>query len=336
MKFTELLLMAAQSPASDLHLVPGEQPILRIDGRLERQTALPVLSAEDMERLLSALPLSQSSQILPEAPGVDFIVTPIRSPRGLTAVVRIWRATIPTLHDICGEDAQDAFASVAARSRGLVVFTGPTASGKMTTAAAVLETINQSRAERIFLFEEMPNYRWENKMSIGTTLRIGEDYDSYEQAARLIQHGGDSDVILFNDLPNEAAVRQALILADTGHLVFAVFAAESAAEAVAQLARALPEPHATARVLLARTLAAVFNQRLIPRVSGRGRVPAYEILMTSPTVQQIIRDSAEAPALHAAMASAEERKSRTMAQAIDLLLARGDIREEVAHQFRVG
>jgi twitching motility protein PilT len=344
----QLLHESVERRASDIHFAAGEPPIFRISGVLERQLSHPKLSADDLANLLlPTLPeaarlgmgngtLSSAKTVLTfaEEPQMECHLTLYRSEDGLGATARLLSDQIPALELIAG-DVLPLLEKIVDLRRGLVLFTGPTGSGKLTTAAAVVETINARRSERIFSLRDSGGYTWRSKKSVITTLLIGRDHETYDRAAEVVMRGADPDVILFEDIPTPEAARQALILADTGHLVIACVGAESVTDTIARLARALPEPRDTAHDLLARNLVAVFNQRLFSRSTGRGRVPAYETLFVTPAVRKIIRAGAARDELDAAMEQGGgDMGARTLSAAIDALLAAGQITEETANQNR--
>jgi twitching motility protein PilT len=343
-----LLAEGVERKASDIHLTAGQPPVFRVNGALVRRPDTPPLDAAAVETLV--LPVlsemgratlmegggsaAEAVLTLPDS-GRTFFLLALRAHGGLTATIRIVLQEVPVLDKI-GGDTTDLLKQMATTPRGLVLITGPTGSGKMTTAAAIVEHSNQDSAARIFVLEEVPGYVFSDKQGVVTTLRIGQDFESYERAASLLMRGADPDVVLFSDLPTLDAVRQALVLADTGHLVIGVLAAEGAAQAVEDLMNAFPEPRDGVRALLARTLVAVFNQRLIVRASGQGRVAAYEALMGSPTLRERIRNGASASELHAVMEAdgGGSGQHRTLDGALDALVERGEITPEQADLHR--
>jgi len=346
MDLDTLLAEATALKASDIHLAYGQPPVYRVGGELRRREGTPALDTEAMDALiLPALPEPQrltlqegiaasvEATLAREETSLSYQLMAFRAQGRITATIRLLSQQIPTLEKI-GGDARDVLERVAKEPRGLILFTGPTGSGKQTTASVVIETINLERCERIFVIEESPYFTFESKQSVVTTLYIGQDFDSYERAAQTILRGADPDVVLFNDLPTLESVRQALLLAETGHLVFASLQGESAVGVVTELIQAFPEPRDPVRSLLSRTLVAVFNQRLMARADRRGRVAAYEILLGTPTVREALRNGAAAETFQAAIADGRDAGMQTLQGAIDALLAAGTISEETAAQHR--
>ena len=352
MNLISLVSEAAARGASDLHLVPGEPPIFRKDGRLSREVEMPPVTQEAFRAdVLTALPErarrgledgslnSADTTLTASDEQASYKLFVYRIEEGFAANLRIIPGEIPSLEAI-GGDALPELQKIAQRLRGLVLFAGPTGSGKLTTATSVLDHINQTRAERIYILEDVPGYAWKSRQSIVTVLRVGGGDTlgnalSYEQAAQMLMRGADPDIVFFTDLLTVDTLRQAMILAETGHLVLANTQAESAADLVEFLTQSLPEPHVAGRDLLARTLAAVFCQRLLPRIERVGRVCAYEFLLVTPTVHEVVRQGASARELQA-LIDAGEGGSRSQNVALDRLLAQGAITEETARQYRVG
>ena len=263
MELKQLLIAAVDRNASDIHLIVGQPPVLRVRGKLERLSELGNLDAAVLDGLVRE-PLSESTRnaladntvssveamvASDGVPSVNFSLCAYKTDTGMAATLRAISSAIPPL-DAIAFDVQPLLQQIVDLRRGLVLFTGPTGSGKLTTAASVVETINTTRAERIFVLEDVAGYTYESKQSVISALHIGREYESYERAAQIVFRGADPDVILFSDLPTQEAARQALLLAETGHLVLAVLNAEGTADAIANLVHALPEPRDGARELL--------------------------------------------------------------------------------------
>lgn len=345
MQLETVLDEAVERNASDIHLVVGEPPVFRVNGALVRQEEnTTVLDPATMDRLLLPLLTDSLRALLTEgnlsfadvvlAQGRNLFGVAIYRERGrLAATIRVAMPEVPSLEAI-GGDMTPLLTALSEKPRGLILFTGPTGSGKATTAIALIEHINRTRSERIYTVEESPSYAFESKQSLITSLFVGQDTESYERAAHVLLTGADPDVVYLNDLPTAEAVRQALMLAETGHLVIANLHAESAVSAVEQMVTAFPEPRAPVRSLLARTLVAVFSQRLLPRRDRPGRVAAYEVLLGTARVREIIRGSGPLDNLTDAIQADSGEGMRTAQSAIAALVAAGEISEETAEAYR--
>ena len=341
MELAALLAEAVDLHASDIHLLPDTPPLFRVAGTLSpRPDTAPLDDTTMASLILPALPeavrhafadgIAPSAEVVlaPADNALDFHLWAFRTEGRLAATIRVGISTIPTLEQIGGTTTEFFRRLAAETKRGLLLFTGPTGSGKATTAYAFLDEVNAVRSERIFLVTELPVYRMAHKQSYVTRWQVGQDVETFEQAGRNLWKV-DPDVVYFGDLPTLEAVRQALLLADAGHVVVGNLASESAVEAIENLVHAFAPPsHRFGQTLLARTLVAVVNQRLVRRASGTGRVAAYEILLGTPPVQTAIRAGADSAALQAALDNGTADGQRSRAHALAEMVASGEITAE--------
>ena len=322
---------AKELKASDIHLATGEVPCFRIAGELvrldmapidrESLTALlqPMLSPELQARVDSGLPVEH--QILHSDlsfAGIAFRV----GNTGLAATFRLLPKNIPALEKI-GDEAMPLLERITQAVRGFVLISGPTGSGKWTTACSIVETINARKAARIFVVENQPNYRFESKKSLVTQFSVGQDCDSFVRALDIV-HQADLDVLAVDDIPTAEALRQLMILAETGHLVIACLHANSVAKAVERLFESAEGNGEPFRLALAENVVAITCQRLLKRADGSGRVPVYEWV----TATQAVREAL----LAGDMSRLEELQGsdpdcRSHEQALDILLKAGSISE---------
>ncbi len=290
--------LAAQ--ASDIHLVAGEMPRLRVRGELDPVTNAFRLEPVQLEEMLLSLfaPHTRSkfhtgvrtcAEVLLEHREFNFTLFAYRSTGGLAATVRIINAKIPTLAEI-GGDCVTPFAKLTGLPRGLVLITGPHGSGKQTTSFAVVQKISSRSSRRVHLLEESLAYRLKSEKSLISQIIIGQDAPDYAPAMQSLYRGADPDVVYVADLPSSDAAQAALMLVRSGHLVIANANAASAADALAILCAALPDD---SLALLAEHLVAVTNQRLMPKADGSGRIPAYEILRASSEIKSAILDRSD-------------------------------------------
>lgn len=325
-ELTKLFDTAVAANASDIHLVPGEQPALRIQGNLSRLTETPPLTVESLEELLlplfsATIQASLRNGTLPTAETIvshdkfSFVTYVYRSGGNLTSTIRILLSAVPEMEKV-GGDSVSFFLEIAKQSSGLILISGPAGSGKVTTAFALLNEIVQNQPRRIYIIEESPAFRLSPGQGLVSSLMIGQDVPDYETATRLLYRGADPDVIYLGDMPTIETARQSLTLARTGHLVIANVTADSAAEAVVTLCRAAPDSFPE---LLAKYLIAVTNQRLFPGPNGKGRIPAYEILKNTPAIVQLLQESADADAFTLALESGASDGMRSLAQAIAIV-----------------
>ena len=286
---------AKELKASDIHLATGEIPCVRVSGELirldmpaldrEAFTALlePMLTAELRARVDSGLPVEH--QILHgnlSFAGIAFRV----GNTGLAATFRMLPGGIPAIEKI-GDLAMPLLEKIAETARGFVLISGPTGSGKWTTACSIVDAINEKKAARIFVVENQPNYRFKSKRGLVTQLSVGQDCDSCVRALE-IAHQADPDVIAVDDIPTVEALRQLMILAETGHLVIASLHANSVVDAVKRLFESAEGTGEALRVALAENLVAITCQRLLKRADGTGRVPAYQWIAATPAVRETL------------------------------------------------
>ena len=302
MELSTLLTEMVAQNASDLHLVVGLPPIFRIQGDLVPRTSPDkrpaLLGVGAVDSLLSPY-LSDGQRV--QSAERDLTMTlrqddavfhcQVFRERGrLAAAIRVVPLRIWSLSEL---GLPPILETLTQRRRGLILVTGPTGSGKSTTAAAMVEHINKTRAERIVTIEDRIEYEFRSKLSLITQRQVGEDVENYEQGI-LSAMNSDLDVALIGELRSMEAVRAALVLAETGHLVFSTLSVETASEAVQRLIEVFPEPRAAIRRLLARTLQAVIAQKLLPVTesyrakTGKGRTVANEILVMTQRVRQMI------------------------------------------------
>ncbi|RYG47183.1 hypothetical protein EON79_08045 [bacterium] len=322
MKLTELFDLATSRQASDIHLATGETPRLRIGGTLVSLEVLidpidileTVLTPEASARLSAGLPVEKT--ILHGSTAFVAIVFRVGE-EGLSATFRLLANAIPPL-DAIGEDALPLFRRLMETPKGLVLIVGTTGSGKWTTACSLTDAINAESAKRILVVEGHPNYRFASKKGMVTQLHVGQDCDSYLRALEIAAQA-DLDVIALDDIPTLDTLRQALVLADTGHLVVANLHASTVAEAVDRLLESAGPDAPALRRSLADRLVAVTAQRLLPRTEGRGRVPVYEWIVATPAIKAALIEG------DLSEAQASDPECRTYEAALDALIGAGKV-----------
>jgi len=338
MNITALFDEALSQHASDIHLATGESPFLRVSGNLNRQdlppldfetfTSLmdPVMTPESWARIRTGLPVERPVVY----GGLNFSLIAFRtSERGLAATFRIIPNEIPALDKI-GEGAQDLMQKIVNTRRGLVLIAGPTGSGKWTTACSIVETINCTKPARIFVVERGANYVFQSKESLVTQLYVGEDFETFERALETL-YNADLDVVVINDITNGEVLRQAIIMADTGHLVIGNIHADSVTDVLQRLLESAGPDAVPLRRALAHNLVYITVQRLFSRAIGTGRVPAYEWLANSVAVKQaILAGDLE----KVAQLQGSEPESRSLQTALDDLIQLGKITDADAAPYR--
>lgn len=295
MQISDLLQLAVQRHASDLHIIPGSPPLLRIDGTLSNIKEIPPLSPDVTQKLLIDLMTPEQQQVfnlervcemaLPFGAIGNFRVSIFHQMNGIGGVFRVVPASVPTFDEL---NLPPILKQLLAMPHGLILVTGPTGSGKSTTLAAMIDYINSFRACHIVTIEDPIEFIHQNKKSIFSQLQVGRDTPNFAHALRASLRQ-DPNVILLGELRDLETMRLALTAAETGHLVLATLHASSAAIAINRFADVFPtEEKNRVRTLLSETLQAVICQTLVRKISG-GRVAAFEVMLTTPPIRHYIR-----------------------------------------------
>jgi twitching motility protein PilT len=300
-KFThgmnELLSVIVEEGASDLHLNVGLPPMLRLHGTLNAIDC-PVLTPEDTERLMKSITSESNQQKIREIGGVDFgfafgkaarfRVSAFRERGNIAMALRLIPSELMSLEKI-GLPGQ--VKELLYKPRGIVLVTGPTGSGKTTTLASMINVINIERDCHIITVEDPIEYYHPHKRSIITQREIGVDIPNFKEALRRAVRQ-DPDVILVGEMRDLETMEAAISAAETGHLVFATLHTTGAARTVDRIVDAFPtNQQEQIRTQLSSTLVAVISQLLLVRKDKPGRVAAFEIMITTPSIQALIREN---------------------------------------------
>lgn len=310
MTFDALLTSAASLGASDIHLRAGQPPLLRLNGELRRFDDVGALSATDLDALVSRLLTAAQHERLTrelevdvawQLPQVGRCRASVFRQRGSTGLaLRLIPATIPPL-DSLGLPA--SVAALSNESRGLVIVTGATGSGKSTTLAALVDRINQTRAVHILTIEDPIEFLHRDARAVISQREIGFDTSSYASGLKSALRQ-DPDVILVGEMRDIETIETALIAAETGHLVLSTLHTLDASESITRIISVFPPHHqAQIRLQLSRVLRAVVSQRLLPRADGTGRALAAEVMVATPFVKDAITDPEKVSLIHDAIAS---------------------------------
>ncbi len=292
-----LLQACVAQGASDLHIVVGRPPVLRIDGSL-RSLETKVLEPDDTTALMKSITPDKNQQELQEEGGTDygfaygdqarFRVAVFRQKGNLSIVLRRIPTNIMTFEEI---GLPKICAALCRRPRGMFLVTGPTGCGKTTTLATMINYINENLDRHIITIEEPIEYYHSHKKSIINQRAVGMDVPSFGEALRRILRQ-DPDVILVGELRDLETIESAVRAAETGHLVFATVHTTSAAGTVTRLIDVFPvDQQEQIRIQLSSNLIAVLSQALCPLATGRGRVAAYEFMVVTPAIANLIREN---------------------------------------------
>ncbi|MGE5551672.1 MAG: type IV pilus twitching motility protein PilT [Bacteroidota bacterium] len=293
-----LLRETVQSGASDLHLTAGLPPVLRIHGELTPMTNEMPLSAVDLETALKGLLNESQREGLLNDGQIDlsvgirglarFRVNVFRQRGTYASVMRIIPTEVMSLEALGLPEITKTFTE---KSRGLVLVTGPTGSGKSTTLAAMIDLINCTRSCHIITLEDPIEFLHRHKRSVINQREMGTDFSGFAEGLRAALRQ-DPDVILVGEMRDLETVSTAISAAETGHLVFASLHTNDTVQTVDRIIDMFsPHQQQQIRVQLAAVIQGVLSQQLIPRIDRPGRALATEILVATPAVRALIRES---------------------------------------------
>jgi twitching motility protein PilT len=295
-RLAKLLRTLVESKSSDLHLRVGEPPLLRTHGEIQRQGGAPALSVNDLELLLLSIMPERNrgewketgdSDFAYEVPGLArFRVNAARDRKGPVAVFRVIPAKVVTVAELgLSEEVQ----RLCYLTKGLVLVTGPTGSGKSTTLCALIDLINRSRSDHIITIEDPIEFVHENKKCLITQRQVHVHTESFKTALRAALRE-DPDIVLVGEMRDLETIAIAIETAETGHLVFGTLHTTTAASTVDRIIDQFPaDRQAQVRVMLSESLKGVISQTLCKKIGG-GRVAAREILLTTPAISNLIRE----------------------------------------------
>jgi twitching motility protein PilT len=329
-----LLRQLWDSRATDLHLTVGSAPLVRIDGALAPLEA-PPLTFDDTQRLVTGLLGPELTARFRTDLEVDFAFSwgtkgrfrgNAYHQRGNAALaLRLIPFQIPTFEQLGLPDICDELVELP---QGLVLVTGPTGSGKSTSLASMLDVINASRPCHIVTIEDPIEYVHNHQLAAVNQREVGTDTSSFAKALRSAFRE-DPDVLLVGEMRDNETIQTALTIAETGHLVFATLHTNDAAQTLDRIVDVFPgEQQSQIRVQLAGALQAVVSQRLIPRLGG-GRVAAFEVLIATYAVRNIVRDG-RTNQLRNIIATSSKDGMLTLETSLSELVANGLISYEEA------
>ncbi len=309
MHINDLLTIAVENGASDLHVKVGSTPMMRLAGILTPTTdsrlthdqvktmAAAIMSKEHQQKLKD----DQDLDLAYSVPGLGRFRCNVFQQRGTISLA--FRVIPMQIQNIAELGLPPVLTKIADEERGLVLVTGTTSSGKSTTIAAMIDQINKKRPAHIITIEDPIEFLHRDEISIVNQREIAVDTRSFNKAltAALRQ---DPDVILVGEMRDTETVETALLAAETGHLVFSTLHTLDATETVNRIVAVFPpRQQAQIRIQLASVLRAVVSQRLIPQADGRARVPAVEVMINTPFIRDCILNKEKTHLIPGAIAS---------------------------------
>lgn len=332
----DLLRLTMRLGASDLHLTHGEPPVFRISGDLTMPVACEPYTHEEIERLLVEVMPPRYAEVLRERHAVDFAVSSAELGRfrfaafhqrgALSIAIRLLAQGIP---DFASLGLPPALARLATFRDGLVLVTGVTGSGKSTTLATIIDTINRNERKNIITVEDPVEYVHENHQCIIHQRELHADVLAFSDALRDALRA-DPDVILVGEIRDLETMRTAIMAAETGHLVFSTLHSKDAMSSVNRMVGAFPAgEQAQIRQQLSSTLRAVVSQRLLLSTDNRTRVPAVEVMFATTGITNLVRLGKD-DMIYSAMETGKGEGMQTMEQSLLALVEAGRITPETA------
>src|SRR5438477_5647329 len=308
--------------ASDLHIVAGERPKLRVDGDITNSSVDVELTPKDTLQIAYSVLTEQQKKRFELEDELDFSfgIQNLARFRGnvfkqrgcVSMVVRQIPFAIKTFDQL---GLPGSIAKMAEKPRGLVLVTGPTGSGKSTTLAAMIDKINRERKGHIITVEDPIEFIHKHQSCIINQREIGSDTKSFANALKYALRE-DPDIILVGEMRDLETIAATLTIAETGHLAFATLHTNSAAEAINRIIDVFPShQQSQVRAQLAFVLEGIVTQTLLPKLGGRGRAMAAEILVVTPAIRALIRDD-KIHQIYSMMQSGKKYGMQTMNDAL--------------------
>jgi twitching motility protein PilT len=335
MDITQLLAFVMQNDASDLHLSAGNAPIVRVYGSLKRLKS-DVLTNEVIRGMLYSIMTDEQRSDFEKNLELDFAISfgekarfrvnAFTNRQGSAAVFRTIPSVVPTMEEL---DLPPVIRRFAGLEKGIVLVTGPTGSGKSTTLASMVNHINDTMPKHILTIEDPVEFFHTSKKSLVNHRELGADTHSFARALKSSLRE-DPDVILVGEMRDHETISLALTAAETGHLVFGTLHSSSAAKTIDRIIDVFPTgDKEMIRSMLASSLQGVVAQTLLKRATGKGRVAAFEILVGTNAVRNLIREN-QIPQMYSMIQTGSRYGMVTMEDSVHNLLEGGIIDEEEA------
>lgn len=297
MKIDEILTIATQRNASDIHITTFLNPIFRINGELVRFEGCEQFDPDTVRSLLFEIIDDDKKKTFLKELELDFAYSIAGVGRfrvnyymqrgSMVGAFRVIPATVKTVEDLRLPEAVKKFATY---KKGLVLVTGPTGSGKSTTLASVIDIINTNRNENIITVEDPIEYLHRHKRSIINQREVGSDTKSFSNALKYVLRE-DPDVIMVGEMRDLETIASALTAAETGHLVFSTLHTQDAAQTIDRIIDVFPPyQQQQIRIQVAGTLNAVLVQQLLPTKDGNSRVVGVELMFVTNAIRNLIRE----------------------------------------------
>src|SRR3989344_4958626 len=338
MDIKDLLQLTIDRNASDLHMISGIPPHLRVEGQLSPIPHEEVLTPEVIHKHIKDVLSTEQLERFTVNKEMDFSLSFTEKARfrvnaytqkGTPAIsFRTIPLTIPSIYELGLPKLYHDFVNLR---QGFILVTGPTGHGKSTTLAAILNEINLTRAEHIVTIEDPIEFVFKTDKSIISQREMGSDTHSWQIALRSALRE-DPDVVLVGEMRDYETIAAALTVAETGHLVFATLHTNSAAQTVDRIVDVFPEEQqGQVRLQLSNVIEAVFSQRLVSRVP-KGRIAAYELMLGTTAIKTAIRDG-KTHQIESILQTSSEAGMNTLERSLATLVKEGKITLETAQSW---
>ncbi len=336
-RLEELLNIVVTEGGSDLHLFAGGSPVIRVSSTLIPLTKYPAFTAEETEAMLKSIVPPERWDSFQKNQTIDlsyahradmrFRVNGYRVQGGTALAFRLIPHAVRTFTELNLPSVLEVFTQ---REQGFFLVVGPVGQGKSTTLAAMINRINDSRAEHILTIEDPVEYLFTPKKSLIHQREVHIDAPDFGTALQSAFRE-DVDVIMVGEMRDYETISSAVTAAETGHLVFSTLHTNNAAQTIDRIIDMFPsEQQGQVRVQLAGSLAGIFSQRLIPRVSG-GLIPAYELLINNNAVANLIRE-AQTHEISAVIQTSSQEGMIDLDRMLADLVHRGEVTVEHAYE----
>ncbi|MBI4128751.1 MAG: type IV pilus twitching motility protein PilT [Parcubacteria group bacterium] len=334
----DLLREVAQQNASDLHIVVGRYPTLRIDGSLSPLAQYQIVTPERADTLIQALMTDHQRELYERDNEVDFSyayrdkarfrVNVYKQKGYAAAALRRIPAVIRTVEELNLPPIAHSFTQP---SQGFFLVTGPAGHGKSTTLAALVDEINHQRAEHIITIEDPVEYLFIQDRCVISQREVHQDTHSFHRALRSLFRE-DADVAMIGEIRDPETIATAVTAAETGHLIFTTLHTNSAAQTIDRIIDSFPaDQQGQIRAQLSNVIVGILSQRLIPRVNG-GLVPAVEVMIANAAVRNLIREN-KTHQLDLVIETNAEEGMITMNRSLADLVKQGEISVENAERY---
>lgn len=338
MEIKELLEYTINKKASDLHLIVGVPPMIRVNGTLSPVTGKEILTLKDTEDLAFSLVNEEQKEILLVNKELDFSfdfqgqgrfrINAYYQKGSLAVALRLIPNAIPKISELQLPEICHQFAQL---KQGFILVTGPTGHGKSTTLAAIIDEIAQTRSAHVVTIEDPIEYVFRHQKAIISQREIRADTHSWQIALRSCLRE-DPDVVMIGEMRDYETIASALTIAETGHLVFATLHTNSAAQTIDRIIDVFPaNQQSQIKIQLSSALEAILSQRLLPSLAG-GRIPTVEILINTPAVANAIREG-KTQMIETILQTSFEMGNRTLEMDLARLVKEGKVSLETARSF---